>query len=282
MPDFPYGASGTMSRVTFAAERLLFFADPGEPGLLQIRQALLRELHKCASGPFGEPIIAALEYFDPDHVEPTALALVADTKAEPNARRIALEILGRTENLQFVPSLLAVFEDEGNATNGPVGLHAAWTTSRILAAADRADPQVAALADRVADKLEQIEMATDWRPTDFLRVLIRLDSDRGVKMCSSLALDEKLDDFKRSIALNHIARDAKPNRDLVVSLRPLLAVSLPDSRATARLRIAAARAMAKLLGLEHDESGASGRRSLEERVRRELEKRPRLKKDRAP
>jgi len=35
--------------------------------------------------PFGERMIAALEYFDPDHVEETALALAADTKAEPDA-----------------------------------------------------------------------------------------------------------------------------------------------------------------------------------------------------
>ncbi len=277
VPRLHFQTDRTMSRVTFAAERLLFFADPDEPRLPEIRQALVAEMRKCATGPFGEPIIAALEHFDPDRVEVTALALVADTKAEPDARRIATEILGRAKNLQHVEPLIALFEDEGNATNGPVGLHAAWAVSKILAAADRADPRVAALVERAADKLERIKPASPWWPMKFLRVLIRIDSDRGVKKCSSLALDGSADDLERSIALDYIARDAEPNRDLAMPLRPLLDVSLTDPRATARLRAAAARAMAKLLGLEHDQSGASGRASVEERVRRELEKAPRVK-----
>jgi len=183
--------------------------------------------------------------------------------------------LGKTKNTQHVQPLLAVFEDDGNATNGPVGLHAAWSTSKILAAADQSDPQVAALAERAADTIERMEMASRWRPTRFLEVPIRLDSDRGVKTCSALALDGKLDELQRSIALDYIARNAKPNRDLAMPLRPLLDVSLPDSSATASLRTAATRAMAKLLGLEHDERSSSDRTSLEQRVRRELEEAPR-------
>ena len=101
-------------------------------------------LRKCGiSGPFGESLIAALEDFDPEHVEATALTLAADTKAEPNARRIATEILARSRNIRYVEPLLALFEDDGNATNGPVGLHAAQAVSKILAAANRADPKVA-------------------------------------------------------------------------------------------------------------------------------------------
>jgi hypothetical protein len=59
-PDHRFQTSRTMSRATFAAERLLFFADPADSKLAETRQALIAELRRCASGPFGEPMIAAL------------------------------------------------------------------------------------------------------------------------------------------------------------------------------------------------------------------------------
>ncbi len=64
VPDLHYDTSRSMSRVTFACERLLFFADPTEPELPQIRQAFVNELRKCSSGPFREPMIAALTHFE--------------------------------------------------------------------------------------------------------------------------------------------------------------------------------------------------------------------------
>lgn len=275
VPDLRFQSDRSMARVTFAAERLLYLTDADEPKLAENRQALIAELRRCASGPFGEGIIVGLEFFDPDHVAVTALALAPDTTAMPNARRIAIEILGKAGNLDYVEPLLALFEDNGNATNGPVGLHAAWATLKILAAEDRTEPRVAALVNRVAERLERIELADRSRPPYFVRVLIQLDSDRGVVMCSSLALDGKQDDFRRSTALACIAHEAKPNRELAMSLQSLLDLSASDPRENEVIHAAAVRAMAQLLGLEHEESGGSCGPSVEEAVRQELAKVPR-------
>ncbi len=143
-----------VSRIAFAAERLVFFGDKSAPKYSASKRQLIATLGDCASGPFGEPLIAALEYFDPEHVEATALILAADTKAEPNARRIAIEILAKSRNPHYINPLSALISDRGNATNGSIGLHAGQAVVKILAAADLTDAQAAECVRRVGDNLE--------------------------------------------------------------------------------------------------------------------------------
>lgn len=272
LSDHHYTMHRAMSRVSFAAERLLFFADTSDRSFAGIRHDLVVALRRCANGPFGPPFIAALEDFDPQHVEATALGLAADPRAEPDARRIATEILTKSNKLCYVEPLLALFEDDGNATNGPVGLHAARAASKILAAADRADPQVAICAGRVADKLERMDVGKSRLVggSEFRAVLVQVDSNRGVRVCSCVALDEHESHSRRSMALEQIAQYAKPNRELAMRLRPLLDISLGKSvvnadlrdnalreRATNECRATAARAIATLLGLKYEAKRAT-------------------------
>ena len=226
------------SRATFAAERLVYFADARDPRVPAIRQQLVVALRKGVSGSFGGDAVKSLVNFDPEHVETTALVLAADTKAQPNARRIATEILARSKKLRYVEPLLALFEDEGNAVNGPVGLHAAWAVAKILAAADHADPTVIALTSRVADKLERIDRAKSPTPfhTEFRAALLQVDSDRGVRACSRVAIDDKASYLDRSIALHQIAQYAQKNREFAKPLRPLLDVTLGYSKDDSDLR----------------------------------------------
>ena len=262
-PRFYFQASGSMARVTFAAERLLYFADPTEPGFSEAQAKLIAGLRSCASGPFGTSIMAALADFDPDHVDDTALAVAADRAADPNARRVAIEILERTNQPQHVELLIDLFEDDGNATNGTVGEHAAWATAKLLGQADGTDPLVAKLVKRAADRLEELVV----RNLGYRMLSI---SDRGVRRCTELALDGRVDDLKRSIALDYIARYARPNRELAAPLAPLLDKEMEDSQATAGLQSAAANAMAKLLGMAPSGKNADVM-TLVERVRRELQ-----------
>ena len=174
--------------------------------------------------PIWRTLIAALEEFDPDQVEATAQTLAADTKVEPNARRIATEILARSRNIRYVEPLMALFEDDGNAANGPLGLRAAWAVVNIFATANCADPKVAGYVQRVGDKLEGIgtkrfSVGGAW---EFHSVLIKVDSDRGVRACSRIALDDKASYSDRSMALGQIAEHARPNRELASPLCPLL------------------------------------------------------------
>ncbi len=288
-----------MSRATFAAERLVFFADRGDSRYPATQRQFVVTLRNCASGPFGESRIAALADFDPDHVEATALTIAADTKAEPDARRIAIEILARSRNIQYVEPLMPLFEDDGNATNGPVGLHAGWTVAKILAAANRADPKVAGYVRRVGDKLEGINTNKFTGGWEFHSVLIKVDSDRGVRLCSRIALDGKASEQDRAIALRQIAEFAHPSPELAIPLRPLLDFSSgsPEpndspSRVASReddtrsMRACAARAMAELLGLKWEEKQATGPRPeakgevydpLAETVRKALDNLPRKK-----
>ncbi|MHC4404040.1 MAG: HEAT repeat domain-containing protein [Planctomycetota bacterium] len=266
-----YQFGRTMSRTQFAAVRVMTFSDPGDPSYQGNRRNLIELLRRCAGGRFGPEAVAALHCFDPKTAAADALALAADTNAQPNARSIAIEMLGNAKNLEYIEPLVRLFEDDANCTNPPLGFHAAWAAQKILAVADPQDAAAAALAKRVADELERLELADDWRPTVYVRVLLAVDSDRGVGICSQFALDEKSPTLNRQIALENIRRFAKPNSKLAGPLRPLLSSKLEDESEEQALRADAAMAMARLLGIEFNE-GAIKLNALLEKVQAALEK----------
>ncbi len=115
-----------------------------------------------------------------------------------------------------------------------------------------------------------------------------------MRFCSRLALDRAASDFDRSLALRQIAEDARPNRELAISLRPLLdepagspkpdedplQVARREREANSR-RIEAAHAIAKLLDLKWKEKSTLRQTSeaadspvepMLQAVRKELEK----------